>query len=63
MGGGMNYYSMGYAGVGDMGAGLEEQVETEISSNVKNAVEAVDRLTDEEKRQFTAYMLGLAQED
>ena len=24
-GGGMNYYSMGYAGVGDMGAGLEEQ--------------------------------------
>jgi len=25
MGGGMDYYSMGYAGVGDMGAGLEEQ--------------------------------------
>ena len=25
MGGGMNYYSMGYAGVGDMGGGLEEQ--------------------------------------
>ena len=31
--------------------------------NVKSAVEAVDKLTDEEKRQFTAYMLGLAQED
>ncbi len=63
MGGGMNYYSMGYAGVGAMGAGLEEQTETEMSSNVRSAVEAVDRLTDEEKRQFTAYMLGLAQED
>ena len=25
MGGGMDYYSMGYAGVGDVGAGLEEQ--------------------------------------
>ena len=25
MGGGMDYYSMGYVGVGDMGAGLEEQ--------------------------------------
>jgi len=46
-----------------MGAGLEEQVDTEMSTNVKSAVEAVDRLTDEEKRQFTAYMLGLAQED
>jgi hypothetical protein len=63
MGGGMDYYSMGYAGVGDMGAGLEEQVETEMSPNVKRAVEVVDLLTDEEKRQFTAYMLGLAQED
>ena len=61
--GAMDYYTMGYAGVGDMGAGLEEQVNTEMSSNVKSAVEAVDRLTDEEKRQFTAYMLGLAQED
>jgi len=28
MGGGMDYYSMGYAGVGDMGAGLEEQEST-----------------------------------
>ena len=63
MGGGMDYYSMGYAGVGDMGAGLEEQVETEMSPNVKRAVEVVDLLTDEEKKQFTAYMLGLAQED
>jgi hypothetical protein len=63
MGGGMDYYSMGYAGVGDMGAGLEEQVETEMSPNVKRAVEVVDLLTDEEKKQFTAYMLGLAQEE
>jgi len=28
MGGGMDYYSMGYTGVGDMGVGLEEQENT-----------------------------------
>jgi hypothetical protein len=58
-----------YAGGGMIGmgggafGGLEEQVETEMSSGVKKAVEAVDLLTDEEKKQFTSYMLGLAQED
>jgi len=62
MGGGMDYSGAAYPDVG-IGDGLEEQVAAEMSSNVKSAVEAVDRLTDEEKRQFTAYMLGLAQED
>jgi hypothetical protein len=63
-GSGGDYAGGGMIGMGggDFG-GLEEQVETEMSSGVKKAVEAVDLLTDEEKKQFTSYMLGLAQED
>jgi len=40
MGGGMDYYSMGYAGVGDMGAGLEEQ-QTEVPEELDRDPAAV----------------------
>ena len=62
-GSGGDYAGGGMMGMGGDYGGLEEQVETEMSPGVKKAVEAVDLLTDEEKKQFTSYMLGLAQED
>jgi hypothetical protein len=61
--GAMDYYTMGYAGIGDLGAGLEEQVETELSKDVMDAVEAVEALTDEKKRQFIAYIIGSAKKE
>lgn len=62
VGGGMDYYSMGYADVGGGGeGGLEENVET-LSPKVREVAGLMKELTDDERVELNAFITGARQD-
>jgi len=62
VGGGMNYSAMGFADFGGDGVGLEESLDN-LQPAVRNVVKAMMGLSDAEKRQLDAFIVGKGGEE